>query len=177
MEVLSYILILLLILSTIHFVYGGIIAPSIRLCIRNDLFALRDRIRRLIIEDKISSSDKEMAIFVDEGISLFIKKLPSFNISTYLAIKKEISQNKEWAETIENRINSIHNVENKEIYHIFEKTNLTLERAFICNSPIVLFLFPIILLAILFELMIIMEFKKLISQLLMTPTKDAHRFI
>ena len=43
---------ILIILAVWHFVYEAILLPSIRWNLRNELFALRDRLRNVVIENQ-----------------------------------------------------------------------------------------------------------------------------
>ncbi|MCY4524944.1 MAG: hypothetical protein OXB84_09400 [Halobacteriovoraceae bacterium] len=174
-EILSYVIVSLVLLAIIHFIYDGIIAPTIRFHLRNDLFSLRDRIRRLIIEGNLSNSDNETILFVDNSISFFLNKLSSLSLRTYYVARKEIIQNEELRKIIEKRLNSTRQLQNYEVQDIFAKAIMIVEKAFIFNSGILLLL--VILIPMIIGLILVKKFKKHISALVMIPTKMANRFI
>ena len=175
MEILSYVIIGLMILAIVHFIYDGIIAPTIRFHLRNDLFSLRDRIRRLIIEGNLSSSDKETILFVDNSIGFFLNKLSSLGLRTYYVARREIVKNEELGKTVEKRLSSMKQLQNNEIQDIFAKAIVIVGKAFIFNSGILLLL--AILIPLIIGLTLIKKFKKHISALVMIPPKVANRFI
>jgi hypothetical protein len=71
-------ILVIIIVSVIHFIYDGIVMPSLRLGVRYRLFALRDEIRCLKCEHAESFSD-DVFKNIDEGISFNIANLHNIN--------------------------------------------------------------------------------------------------
>lgn len=87
----SYLIIGLMLLAVIHFIYESILAPSLRLRMRFDLFALRDELRALKVDYGDSLDDKHF-IYLQDSINAIIKMLPHIEISLVSHIKEEIEK-------------------------------------------------------------------------------------
>jgi hypothetical protein len=87
----SYLILVLVSLATIHFVYESIIAPSLRLSIRYDLFALRDQLRSLKIEHADQLDDKHFH-YLQDSINSIILALPRIDAMTIAHVKNAIEK-------------------------------------------------------------------------------------
>ena len=79
-------LFLLLVVALYHFVYESILAPSIRLKLRFELFVLRDRVRALKIENFDSFKDKHFN-YLQDSINNLIALLARFDCATLARIE------------------------------------------------------------------------------------------
>lgn len=82
----TWLIVLLFALALWHFVWDGIIVPSMLIRLRYQLFALRDRLRRLKIEQQDRLSD-EIFHMLDGSINDLIDRLP--HIDMIAAFKAE----------------------------------------------------------------------------------------
>jgi len=79
MNIMAWLFITITAFSVLHFVYEGIIAPSLRLKWRCDLFALRDRLRRLKCEHPDELTD-EVFIPMQRSLNRSIALLHRVNV-------------------------------------------------------------------------------------------------
>ena len=177
MELLSYFIIGVFIVSMWHFVYDGIIAPTIRFHLRNDLFLLRDRVRGFLMQDSLDEKEKETALFVHDGISLFIHRLSSLRLSAFYLARAEISRNIELKREIDFRINAIQNIQCDEIRDVFMKANKIIRKAIFFNSGAFLIpatpFFVLTVLPIMAGIVMASEFNRFIFELLAIPPRKA----
>jgi hypothetical protein len=72
----------MMLLTLAHFIYESIVAPSLRLKIRYDLFALRDELRFLKIKRGSSLDDKHY-VYLQDSINTMISHLARYDIATF----------------------------------------------------------------------------------------------
>lgn len=168
----KYLILFLVIVSAWHFIYDGIIAPSIRLHLRNKLFILRDELRLAKI-DGISSQDEDAFWFVHEGINNFINRLPNLTIEKARSIALSYRQNEHHSRLLDEHIFAVENASDSRITGIFRKTNSVIEATFITNmGGWFIYLIPI---AIIFSFMT--RLSNLASILLVASKKDIERLL
>lgn len=126
-------IIIMLFISILHFIYDGIILPSIRQNNRNELFSLRDELRWLMIEG-IKEKDISAFNLVHEAINSFSSRLPMLTISVQRTFQSDIESNVRLRNIIEKRIKIIDNCSNDDIKRIVNDVNLILEKTYISNS-------------------------------------------
>ncbi len=168
----SFIIILILFISILHFIYDGIILPSIRQNNRNELFSLRDELRWLMIE---GINEKDILAFnlVHEAINSFSNRLPMLTISVQKSFQSDVENNVKLREIIQKRRDIINNCSNDEIKRIVGNVNLILEKTYISNSGgWFLYLVPIAITAVIFE-----KITEINAQLTMAPSQEVHRVI
>lgn len=137
---------IVVLIAIFHFVYDGIVLPSIRLILRNRLFALRDEIRTLKI-DPSSQFDKAAFKLVHDGINTYLNRLPQINLGTTARIIESIKHDDQIRKKIEEREQVIKNCDDQDIKDIFYKANRILGYAFVANSGgWFIYLIPIVLL-------------------------------
>lgn len=103
-----YCIVILIAIAILHFVYESIIAPSLRLELRFDLFKLRDEVRLLKIENSDVAS--EASEFVErhfcelqDSINSLIFILSRFDLVTVCAISEAIDRDVELKQRVEAR--------------------------------------------------------------------------
>jgi hypothetical protein len=169
----STFIIAIVVLAIIHFVYEGIVAPSIRMHLRNRLFTLRDEIRNLKIEGGISAGDETAFWFVHNGINHFLNRLPYLTVMRKVQLEAEYKTNKELREIVTERISVVRGCGNAEIVRIFDKTTFLIEEAFIVNmGGWFFYLVPIAVVAA-----TISKLSTLASELIATPERDTNRLL
>jgi hypothetical protein len=167
------ILILLFVVAGIwHYLYEGIIAPSIRLHLRNRLFALRDEIRDLKISG-IDAADEKAFWFVHDGINNFINRLPFLTIERAKILTTEYAHNELLRKTLDEHRDAVLKTKNKGIHNVFLKTNSVIEKAFITNmGGWFIYIVPIALI-----LAAMSKLSSFATELIVAPTKDVERLI
>lgn len=146
----SYAILIVLVLALLHFIYDGIVLPSIRLNLRNKLFKLRDDLRNHRIENP--DIDDNAFRLMDDGINSVLSRLSQFTISLQMEMEKELKESPELQEYIDQRISIIRNSDDIVLKAIHKKTNIVLEHAFIANTGAWFFyLLPIVLVVLFFK--------------------------
>lgn len=170
MNLLSYIFIAMIFLAWIHFIYNGIILPSIRMHLRNNLFALRDRLREMKIKKEFSNESKVVELLHD-GINNVLDRLPFFTIETVLKLRENLKAEQSLIKEINSRLSMIENCKNVELKEIYKKTNMTLLYSFLANSGgLLLWIFPVF-----FVIYWISQIKVYVSDLVAIPSSKAER--
>lgn len=165
-NILSTLLIILVILAVFHFVYEKILLPNIRWNLRNQLFALRDSLRNIAINNQ-ADYDQKVFDLLHSAISYFLNRLHYLDINTELNYRKQLKNNPDLQRKVEKNLALIENSNNQEMKDIFEKANKILKNAFIANMGInFIYIVPIIL--------FFLAIKKLSSLLLKTLIAPAY---
>ena len=76
------VLLIILILSILHFIYEGIIAPTLRVYQRNKLFTLRDQLRNINCT-QLKGNDKYAYEYIEKGLSNSIFNLSKLNLYSF----------------------------------------------------------------------------------------------
>ena len=160
-----------------HFVYDGIISPTLRFHLKNDLFALRDETRRLLAKDDLNSLDKEIVVCINDSISLFINRLSYLRPSLVYRVNKEIERDRQLQEEVGGRLKSIQNTTNGQLHKVFKDMCTIITKATLYNSgalaiPLMLLIIPTI-----GVLITASTFNKIALELILTPKGKIKRFI
>lgn len=166
----STFIIIAIVLALVHFVYESIIAPSIRLHLRNRLFELRDCLRVLKI-DGLAKSHEEAFDLLHEGINNLLTRLPQLTVANTVLIENSYKSNPELRQKIDSRVDAIKKCGNNEIVDIFEKTNEIVEAAFMANmGGWFFYLIPIAVMVAAFS-----KLSTFTKELIATPRVDSDR--
>jgi len=115
-----------------HFVYEGIILPSIRLTLRNRLFALRDELRALKFGN--DSCDEAAFDLVHTGINNYLNRLHLVTISLRVRMRKLYESDADFQKQVEDRRALIEQAHNESLRAIVRKSDRVIGMAFIANS-------------------------------------------
>ena len=155
-----------------HFIYEGIVAPSIRIKLRNRLFAIRDELRSMVI-DGVSQDDQEPLHFVHDGVNNFIDRLPNLTLANTRRMELDYRSNPDLEKTVRAHFELIKSSKNEKIKSAFESTNDIIGIAIIANAGAwFVYLIPLACLAFTMR-----QMTKFVGQLVMTPSKEVDRFI
>ena len=128
-------------ISVFHFIYESIIAPSIRMVLRDKLFALRDRLRELKIERDIESEAFEG---LHDGINFLLPRLNCITISLTRDIADALKDDPDLRDRANNRREIIESSKNPCVVEIQKETFTICSMALACNSgPWFIYIFPI----------------------------------
>lgn len=92
--------------AALHWIYESILAPSFRLHLRFQLFALRDELRELKMGAGIDLRDKHYH-YLQDSINGLISMLCRLDLSTLHAITRELGRNSHLRETIDARTKTL----------------------------------------------------------------------
>lgn len=165
-------ILLILFVATFHFVYEGIVAPSLRLKLRNKLFALRDELRNLKVEG-LERADEEAFWLVHEGINAYINRLPHLTVYGRHKAMAAYREDAELRARVEKRVEVLTNCKNGSITDVLERVTLVVEEAFIVNmGGTFIYIVPAAML-----IATLGSLKALAKSLVLTPEKDARRVV
>ena len=141
----EYVIIILIVVSTLHLIYDGIISPNKRVEVRYKLFALRDRLRRIRNENPDEISEP-VFILLDTSINRSINHISLINVFALLRANKEINNDEALKIEIDRKIEIIDSCQNKDIAIIQSLNIRYLKEAILINMmPLILYLLPIFL--------------------------------
>lgn len=156
------------ILVVFHFIYDGIIAPSLRHEIRLELFELRDRLRMLKIEHNEQLSD-ELFAELQDTINKQIRILHEINILGVIEAIQFSRNNNEMDAEIRNFETLLNNCELEEIKDISNKTAFAFMKAIAANSGgWAIFVIPVALIGLV-SLVAIGRIMRLMWRILRSP--------
>ena len=160
----SILLFLFVVLALWHFIYEGVLLPSIRLNLRNRLFRLRDELCR----HGAHSDFVDIVAFklVLSGMDNCLGKLQWIDLSLPVGFQKKVQENPELLVRLEERRNMLASSQDEKLKDIFRRANSLLEYAFLANSGA----WFVYLLPIAFVFLFIGHISKQIEELLMLPS-------
>lgn len=168
----KYLILLVLFVATFHFVYEAIVAPSLRLKLRNKLFSLRDELRSLKIAG-ISKEDEQAFWLVHEGINAYINRLPNLTVYGRHKAMAAYREDAELRARVEKRLEVLNNCRNQTITNVLERVALVVEEAFLVNmGGTFVYIVPAALVAVTLG-----SLKRLAKSLVLTPEKDTPRVV
>ena len=126
-------LIIALIIAVWHFFYEGIIAPSVRMKLRNRLFCLRDELRRAKSEG-IAAEDEEAFWFVHDGINNFLNRLPYLIVEKTKRLREQYNSDEQMRAIIKEHSDKIANLKSPVIRSVFDKTNDVIRDTLMINA-------------------------------------------
>ncbi len=165
-----------IILSLLHFIYESIIAPSIRLKQRHELFILRDQINDIELENNLSNNDKRVIQILEQQINNTLDRMNAITLYNVYYVNKEYKNNDYLQKEFNKKKEIIKNIENKEIKEINIALSYISIKIFMTNiAAWLIYLVPV---AIPLVLIIMLGNKiknflfKLIQELLLIPNKN-----
>ena len=161
---------ILIVLAVWHFVYETILLPSIRWNLRNELFALRDRLRNVVIEKQ--KYDKTVFDLVHNVLNNYINRLHWVDLRFEFKFREILKNNPAIRKEVEQNLQKIEESKNQEIKAVFNQTKSILCRAFAANiGGFLFYLIPLVF--------IVFSIEKLLSIILkniLAPTKLIREF-
>jgi hypothetical protein len=156
----------------LHFIWESIIAPSVRLTIRFELFALRDRLRSLKIAQKELTDDAFHS--VEDGIHSALHVLYDIDLPLLLHIKSAINKDDKLQERIKRRQAVVSESGCDELHEIMNKVQAIVEKTAVINTGwLILYIFPIGFVAIFCR----RSFLSPIAKLLYAPKSEVGRLV
>lgn len=139
-------IIILAVLAFGHFIYEGIIAPSLRMKLRNDMFELRDELRHLHTNN--DRCTREAFDIAHAGINQYINRLHGVTIGLMLEFR-EAYRDTNFREEVERRKKTLDACESPELKSICSRANSKIESAFLINTGMLfLYVVPLALAAL-----------------------------
>ncbi|MFO0940062.1 MAG: hypothetical protein U0930_04780 [Pirellulales bacterium] len=126
---LSWVLVGLILAAMWHFLYDGIIAPSIRLHMRYSVFALRDELRREMTVD-----NSESLLILQSAMNISLRVMSEFSISDAFMLKRYLAENPEVRDEVLRRSKVVESCTNQKVQDISKRLNRVLRAAFVVNT-------------------------------------------
>ena len=159
--------ILILVLTTIailHFIYEGIIAPSLRMHLRNKLFELRDEARAIKAEG-LNPEDEEAFWYTHDGINNLLDRLSWLTLHARITTMHSFRDDPELQALVRKRKAMLDSCKDQRIRDIFNRTSVILEETFNINMGAwAIYLIPIAAVCV-----SIGSLKSLAASLILTP--------
>lgn len=153
-----------------HFVYEGIVAPTLRMHLRNRLFSLRDELRR-INPNTLSGDDRIAYWFVHNGINNFLNRLPNITIHALKKLERQYQSDAEGMAAINDHLKRVTEASNKDIVDIFGKTNRVIGEAMLVNAGATfIYVIPLAIVV-----MFARSIQVCVSRLIIAPPRDIER--
>lgn len=131
-----------------HFIYEGIIAPTLRVKIDHGLFELRDNLRAVKI-DLDDACDERAYSIVDDGINMYIGRIGLVTVSFVVWLRAQL-KDASLRDELHDRYKAVKTCGTPELMGISQKGQALVEQALIVNSlPLAIFLTPFSLVAML----------------------------
>ena len=166
----AYLFVILVIVCFWHFVYEGILLPSIRLKLRFKLYALRDDIRNLKINESQEFKDNEFN-HMHGIINGMLQILPVLNISFVRRMIREEANNANLKSVIEQRRQMIESCSIGKVQEIYNELSTLMKYAVFANSfCMLMYLVPIFLIQDVFSYV-----KKSIGRLTLSPVDTLYQ--
>lgn len=157
-------------LATFHFIYEGIIAPSLMLRLRFRIFRLRDDLRRLRIGPSPIITDEDFERH-QQGLNNIINLLPYINLMNMREAVHALKRDKSLLEKSKKRVALLENCPSREAIRIYEQANNVLLGALLVScGGWFLYIVPIIV-----AFLIIDQIKTFIQDLTTLPEADIKR--
>jgi len=119
-------------LALFHFIYEGIWAPTARMELRNDLFSLRDELRKLRISGDAKCS-KEAFEIAHDGINQYINRLHWVTISFERTYSRAMKK-RDFRDVVKRRTRILGAAENEQLRLIAHRANGVIENAYFANA-------------------------------------------
>ena len=124
---------ILVFLSIFHFFYEGVLAPSLRHGLRYKFFDLRDQLRNINIDNKLSQKDKKIYESLDNSMCHMIDSMSFVSIGNYYNLKKRHSDF-DVESAVEKKQEFIKSADNKDLISIHKKMGMIGGQALIINN-------------------------------------------
>ena len=129
----TYFILGLLLLAGWHFVYESILAPSFRLSLRYELFALRDELRKLKLSHGDELDERHYG-FLQDSLNSMIAMLARYDLMTLSLVDREYSRNGEFRKRCEARAKVLDDCRIPDARAIRKRSVKIAVKAFVVNS-------------------------------------------
>lgn len=127
----EFVFLSLLSLAVLHFIYEGIIAPSVRLKLRFELFELRDNLRSRCLSD---DSAAEVFSIQQAAINNSIRMVPRADFSSLWNFRRKLQRDESLKLEIQERLQKIEAYGCPSFQAIVDATHRVFLQAFAVNS-------------------------------------------
>lgn len=134
-------------LAAFHLMYEGVIAPELRMGIRNDLFEVRDSLRAIKCSSDSKSVDDESFQIVHDAVNRFTSRVSSFTIFVAVQVRQLRTRDPEVYAKMKKRSERLAAVPSAEFQKVLKRMDAIVVKAMLVNSGAwFVFIVPVILL-------------------------------
>ena len=157
----------LILIALWHFVIEAIILPAARQEIRNQLFVLRDQLRKLIISRE-GKYDDELVRNLHDSVNFLINRIHRVTLVNQYLITKKIHNDDELRREIEEHHNYLGSKSTPEVQEVYREASRIVRNLFFVNSSgWLVYVVPILIIILFFK-----QVKRLTLQFLLIPTNE-----
>ncbi|MFZ1875011.1 MAG: hypothetical protein WAU54_19875 [Chania sp.] len=133
--------------AVLHFIYEKIALPSLRLHFRNELFKIRDCVRKEIITGQLGK-DLAAANLIHEGLNNTINRLHMLTLGNKMRAQQRFETDERMRELVLEHSAVLAKMESVTLQKAFDRTVDIMEKVLLCNNGLfMLYSLPLILLA------------------------------
>lgn len=133
-NLLTYTIIICAILAIFHFIYDGIIAPTIRISLKNKLFSIKNELLRLEERKDLTNNERKSLKYVIASTEILIKKMNNITISEFVKVKSSLNDSSLLHKEASGKIDFITKYSCPETIKAFDQSAEIFVRALIVNS-------------------------------------------
>lgn len=160
------------VLAMLNFVLDGIIAPTLRLSLRYQLFELRDKLRNARIKYG-QQLDSETYRFLENGLSRTINRLANISPSMVYEAHRFVESHEDIKREVERIATKIDRSPIQEVREIAKEQSSLFAKAMVCNSiGWSIYIVPIIFVAVFFK-----QCAGILGNLIFLPEREMNRFL
>lgn len=135
-------------LAAFHLIYEGVIAPELRMGVRNDLFEVRDVLRDIKCREMDAVDDESFDI-VHDAVNRFTHRVSSFTVFVVAQMKKLRESDPQAYERVRKRSQKLAAVPSRDFQDVLRTMDRVLVRAMLINSGAwFVFIIPIVVVAV-----------------------------
>lgn len=170
--VMTWLFYITLALAIGHFVYESIIAPNLRIGIRNELFKIKDELESICL-DELNENDKAIYYMLHSSLTGLMLRLPKLNLSLMKEAKREFETDAKFREKVLKKKQLIESSNNTVLKQLYSRSSKAFLDAFIINTGA----WFMLLVPLFFVVKIMEQIQKTISGIVTLSTKQMQTLI
>lgn len=156
-----------------HFVYEGIILPFGRICLRNQLFKIRDRLRQYQIAGHVHAENHKAWVMVHDSTNWMLTRLHQITLSAQSRMFHELQKDENLQKRVLKRMAVIESCTDPSIQQAYQEARKVVGLSFALNMGAwAIYVFPIFLFFLMFR-----QIRRVIQSLVAAPACDADRLV
>lgn len=176
LTVMTWLFYITLALAIGHFIYEAIIAPNLRVGIRNELFEIKDELDSIEL-NSLCENDKAIYYILHSSLTGLMLRLPKLNLSLMKEAQREFDTDIKFREKVLKKRHLIESSENEELKALYKRSNKVFSDAFIINTGAWCMLLIPLLFPLLFVMKAMEQIQKITSGIVTLSTKQMQKLI
>lgn len=172
LTVMTWLFYITLALAIGHFIYEAIIAPNLRVGIRNELFEIKDELDSIEL-NSLCENDKAIYYMLHSSLTGLMLRLPKLNLSLMKEAQREFDTDIKFRDRVLKKRHLIESSENEELKALYKRSNKVFSDAFIINTGA----WFMLLIPVLFIMKAMEQVQKITSGIVTLSTKQMQKLI